>query len=251
MGDKCAKWSVSNTQPILPAHFKGSRCGSRTQPFSSPLKVDPFHLFSRHLLGESAARKTVQSFFQSWNGQAVLQTGQQKIEFHEQGAEFSDGTSAIFLNFRFTVVGPGADANTREQKPWLYHPYERTKLAAALVARFQEYIAGREKLPSMAYYCWTALEEQYGSESAVATALSVSRNVLAQLRRFASGVGDSQSARKAALHIEQRPLTPAETFWAVSALRLLITRAGDHELNLAAVFSHVTMAELPLLHSRR
>jgi len=201
-------------------------------------------------LPRSEARRAALSFIGSWEGQSILQAGPVKREFVETGIELSDGSSAIFLHIQATVGGPVAEANTRRRYPWLFHRLERAPLAASLIRRFEEYLAGREKLQSAAYYCFTVIKERYGNdENKLSEALAISKQVLTRLRRLSTTVGDATSARKVVPTSEQRPMTTAEVHWLESVLRALISRVGEAELNPVQQFSLLTIGDLPPLQT--
>jgi len=69
--------------------------------------------------------------------------------------------------------------------------------------------------------------------------------VLSTLGKLTSNVGDDLSARKFAGARTKRPHIPAEEDWILQAIKLLITRVGEHDFDPAAPLKQITMADLP------
>jgi hypothetical protein len=112
-----------------------------------------------------------------------------------------------------------------------------------LFERWRGYLAGREPLQGMAYFCLTVLEI-YGGESGAAERFSVSRNVLETIGNL-SHTGDPLTARKA--RAMSRPLNANGTAWLEAVVRALIRRVGEVAANPAGSFTEITMADLPPL----
>ncbi len=198
---------------------------------------------------DHAARQIVSSFVNSWQGQRIFQTGDGRCDFFEHDVNYSNGSgSTVLLVTHLQVAGPRAEANTREQSPWLFHEFEDYPKTSNLIQRFQRFISGQEPLQGAAYYCWTALKEWFGSEQSISSQLNVSNNVLESLARLMAA-GDEQTVRKIASRVQIRPLTEPERFWIESTLRLLIERAGIKERDPSASFSLVTLSGLPPLRN--
>ena len=111
--------------------------------------------------------------------------------------------------------------------------------------RYQEYKDEREPLAGMAYFCLSWIRNQAGGQDQAATEYAVAREVLRELGRLTSTVGDKRTARKAPS--ELRPYTPQEEAWIEAAVRALIRRVGEWAAGSDTPLRQITMADLPTL----
>ena len=110
--------------------------------------------------------------------------------------------------------------------------------------RYDEYRLRRAKLPSMAYFCMTVLEEKYGSLSEAAKKCGVSKNVLVKIRALSSTKG-GEDARKAAG--ADKEFTRKEKRFLNQAVEEIIIRVAQVAADDSQRHPQITMAVLPPL----
>lgn len=118
--------------------------------------------------------------------------------------------------------------------------------------RYEQYVQGREPLPSMAYFCLTVLETSArnvhgkgGNREKALRTYAVQDKVLGKLGELTARLGDAGTARKAGG--AGRPLTSVERDWIERCLRALIRRVGEKAADPQGNFDRITMADLPQL----
>jgi hypothetical protein len=116
--------------------------------------------------------------------------------------------------------------------------------ALTLWQRWQGYVAGREPLQAMAYFCLTVLE-LHGGRAGAAARYAIARGVLETVGRLSSETGDASTARKATTTL--RPLSPTETTWLEATVRALVRRAGEVAADAASERPTLSMKDLPPL----
>ncbi len=62
--------------------------------------------------------------------------------------------------------------------------------------RYAAYIAGREPLPGMAYFCYSVLRANAGSNRLAAHRYAIEEKLLTKLRELSSERGDNLTVRK-------------------------------------------------------
>jgi hypothetical protein len=97
----------------------------------------------------------------------------------------------------------------------------------------------------MAYFCLTYVQSVAGNRSKASGLFGIHRDVLNEIGRLTSTVGDAATARKWDNLQDRRPHTPNEEQWIDAAIRALIHRVGEHAAG--ATLQQITMADLPPL----
>ena len=115
--------------------------------------------------------------------------------------------------------------------------------------RYEGYLAGREPLAAMAYFCLTVLQGSAGGRDEAAEQFGISGRVLDTLGRLTTEIGDDETARKRTHGSEWRPHTRAERAWIEAAVKALIRRAGEWASDPEAPGPQLTMNDLPKLAS--
>jgi hypothetical protein len=110
--------------------------------------------------------------------------------------------------------------------------------------RWTGYLAGRESLQQMAYFCLTVLQ-MHGGRTGAAQRFAVSERVLATLAQLSTETGDALTARKMTQNF--RAATDDERAWLEAAVKALIRRAGEVAADPAASPLQLTKADLPTL----
>ncbi len=126
--------------------------------------------------------------------------------------------------------------------------------------RWLSYRAGRESLPSLAYYCLTVAEASmvYRAREAgknisyrdarreAADEYRIDLPVLDRLGDLSSDIGDAATSRKA--HVKQRRShTTQEEVWMVAAVKALMRRLGEWADDPNRPFPQLRLADLPQL----
>lgn len=114
-----------------------------------------------------------------------------------------------------------------------------------LWTRWTGYLAGREPLQPMSYFCLTVLEHVAGSRAEAVLHFGISGKILDTLARLSTETGDTATARKMGRKL--RPLTDAERTWLEAAVRALVRRAGEVAAGTGVPLPQLTMADLPPL----
>ena len=112
-----------------------------------------------------------------------------------------------------------------------------------LWTRWQGYLAGREPLAAMAYFCFTVYVNN-GSLAAAAGRYGFSKPVLKKLSELTSTVGDVGTARKADVR-HPRPYTGEEIRWIEDVVKAMIRRAGEWAFDPNQTFDTLTMTSFP------
>lgn len=172
------------------------------------------------------AERVVEDFLRSWEADRLFQTGLVRREIQIVGGSGQGLGSWANLYASVSVTGPVAEANTREKNPWKRHQFWHLPLVASLVARYEDFKRGRERLTVLGFLGLSALQQAFGGRKALAKALNVDMAILNGLGHIASSVGTYSSARKIGANHEMRELTAAESYWLERVISELIWRSG-------------------------
>lgn len=198
------------------------------------------------------ARKDVEDYLKSWQIYAELKTGNTgEIEFIYDGVEIIDYKSNEFgKEPHYAAQNVGSSEITgelmiiveRDSYPEPLEYFQRNHKVDILWNRYDDYKKGKEKLPSMAYFCLTFLENDAGNRGNIAKKYKISKNVLKKFASLSSTKGRLDTdARKAKYN--QGPLTEEEIKWLDEVIRKIIIRVGEHENNLNLEL--IDMSSLP------
>ena len=204
---------------------------------------------------EDAAREAIESFIQHWEFEASMRFGPGSFGLRFREAEIIDRNpsspepdtkgSEIVFHLSVTTTGgvilgfphyppPPAGGSVDLDDPNVIK----------MKRRYGEYRLGRAKLPGMAYFCITVLEEKYGSLSEAARKCGVSKNVLVRIRSLSSTKG-GEDARKAAG--ADREFTNEEKRFLKEAVEEIVIRAAQVAADDNQRQPLITMADLPKL----
>lgn len=172
------------------------------------------------------AERIVDDFLRSWAADRLFQTGLVRREVQIVGGSGQGLGSWANLYASVSITGPAAEANTRERNPWKRHQFWHLPLVASLVARYEDFRRGRERLTVLGFLCLSALQQAFSGRKGLAKALNVDMAVLRKLGQIASSVGTYSSARKIGPNHEMRDLTGAESYWLERVISELIWRSG-------------------------
>ena len=212
--------------------------------------------FKKFYADKDEALEAIEPFIQQWEFEASMRFGPGNFGLRFREAEIIDrnpsppeprkkgfGASAVlpgltasagvlFVNPHYPPPPAGGSVD-------LDDPY-----VVKMKRRYDEYRLRRAKLPSMAYFCMTVLEEKYGSLSEAAKKCGVSKNVLVKIRALSSTKG-GEDARKAAG--ADKEFTRKEKRFLNQAVEEIIIRVAQVAADDSQRLPQITMKDLPSL----
>ena len=206
-----------------------------------------------HYPDEATARQAVEPFLRSWELDVALKSGRSEILFDFSSAEVVERSPQLPGNTRILKAGAGMYTLkgfpaklivSRKQFP---EPPTNLKFSVdveSLWNRYQAYIAGRETLLGMAYFCLTLIEWSATRKKA-AQRYKIDIQVLSKLGELTSEWGDRSEARKLGPRAKQVALSSTQREWVLQAVRALIRRKAEYDFDPNSNMSPVTMSSLP------
>jgi hypothetical protein len=193
------------------------------------------------------AERRVSEFLRSWEADVLLQGGPVRRDLEIFGSR-ATGESRQRAHVRLvsSMSGEQAEANTRLYFPWRRHRFWDDPLLASLIARYEAYRRGRERLTVLGFLCLTALNSAFGGRKALELRLRIDAAVLREFSRLVSTVGGYDTARKISAQHELRDLTTCEVHWVESVVRELIQRAGSAAVG-EQLATQLALKDLPSL----
>jgi hypothetical protein len=207
-----------------------------------------------HFADETAARSIIEPFLRSWEIETDLDANPGTIRFRFQSADVIDrdppppgsDLSIQLVGESLLITGGTIETLiTRRKYPQPPTAFEATVDVARAHARWLDYRAGREPLPSMGYFVLTLVETAAGSRKNAAGVFQIHSRVLDKLGELVSTRGGPATARKAPSGGLFQELTGAEQAWLEQAVRKLVKRLGEHASG--ATLSRLTLGDLPKL----
>lgn len=211
-----------------------------------------------HHDSEESARQRVDPYLQAWELDVALSFGQREISFQFQDADIIDrdpplpGTGRVIYAKAAIAAGAALSATAHVSQPQYPSPPEGFVVSLDVETmwhRYEGYLAGREPLAAMAYFCLTVLQGSAGGRDEAAEQYGISGKVLDTLGRLTTEIGDEETARKFDRVRHRRRHTGAERAWIEAAVKVLIRRAGEWEASRQAPQPQVTMNDLPKVTS--
>ena len=212
--------------------------------------------FKKFYADKDEALEAIEPFIQHWEFEASMRFGPGTFGLRFKEAEIIDRNPSPpeprIKDARASAVLPGLTASA---SVILGFPHYPPPPASGLVdpdddyvvmmkGRYDQYRLRRAKLPEMAYFCMTVLEEKYGSLSEAAKKCGVSRKALETIKRLSSTKG-GKDARKAAAADEE--FTRREKRFLKEAVEEIIIRAAQVAFDDSQSLPKITMADLPSL----
>lgn len=197
------------------------------------------------------ARKEVECYLKAWEKYSILKSGFKVIEFMYNRAIINTLDSSEDLNGVSKIIKKsgvfevcGTVNIIVEKKIYLEPPqyFQLNENVEILQNRYEDYLRGKEKLPSMAYFCVTLIERDAGNRRQAAEKYKINKKVLDKLAELSSNKGDLEiDARKAKMN--KGPLTEKEINWIEETVRRIIIRVGEYENNPS--LDLIDMSSLP------
>jgi hypothetical protein len=217
--------------------------------------VATFELKEHHA-NEETAKRAADAFLQNWEIYACLRLGPGAVRFVFERADMVDRhplrqqRGRVFMRQTRTASAKAYIVRAGQPRASYPQPPDDFKASADVEAmwfHYQQFRSGRERLVDMANTCLTLLDERGGTRRGAAKTYRIEYDVLHELGRLISTVGDYRSARKLKGITEPRPHTGAEKAWIESAVKALIRRAGEWAYDPEARLPLITMSDLPKL----
>ena len=203
------------------------------------------------------ARVVVEPYLRAWEIEAFLNhvekhgDFQQPLRFEFEGADVTNPVPGSAV----VVLAQSAGAFFYRAYPPPPQRIVASSHVRLMWLRWQEYQAGREPLPSMAYFCLTTVEAlgvppDRGKRGRAAAHLGIARDVLDTLGDLVSEVGSERELRKAFAK-RPRPYTSAERQWIEFVTLALIRRVGEAAKSAVSGptpgprLAQITMADFP------
>ena len=128
------------------------------------------------------ARRVIEDFLRSWEIKTALELGRGELRFHFEDSRIIDrdppppGSSQVLklsesLSITNSVRVRGRAHVTRRKYPDPPTNFTVTPDVETLWQRYNNYLDGKEPLPSMAYFCLTVLKNKAGGEMRAAASV--------------------------------------------------------------------------------
>lgn len=201
------------------------------------------------------ARVPVDAYLRAWEIAAAIRNGTVEISFNYDRADVIDRSPpqsgqhrmSLFGSARISISGKATMHVSRGSYPPPPSGFKATPLVEILWQRYRGYVAGKEPLFSMAYFCLTALERDAGGRDQAAARYRIDRQVLKTIAELCSTRGTAADARKIVVN-GGGPASEQELAWLISAVPALVHQiascGGDSGLTL------LSMTDLPTLARR-
>jgi hypothetical protein len=206
-----------------------------------------------HYATEDEARAAVRPFIRAWEIDGALKHGRPEFRFDFQRANVIDRappapqTGPHLTINTGSVVVLGESVILRRSSREYHGPPDGFTISPdveTLWDRYEGYLAGREPLPGMAYFCLTVIEAVYKGRKKAAPALNIDDEVLNKLGELTSTRGDAATARKHKGPL--MPLAASESEWIREVVKALIRRFGMFAAG-TTIAAPLRMGDLPKL----
>lgn len=213
-----------------------------------------FFKFKKHYASEDAARADVEPYIQNWEFEVGLKQGPDAFALRFVKSDIvdqnpPDGVKPIRI---FAATGrPKATINivvrpNRYPDPPPLDKIKRTPDIDSMYHRYLGYRAGREPLPSMAYFCLDMLKYMAKrDEMAPEKKFCISRNVLEKVSKLSSWAGGEVARKSEGL---QRPFDPGDEEFLRTTVQKMIFRTAEVACNPNANLEKITMDSINPSH---
>ena len=215
--------------------------------------------FKKHYADKDEAIEAIEPFIQHWEFEAALRRGPSSFSLRYKEAEIVDRnpspperTSGPLKARAEAVIELDLSVSAKVTQVLPHYPpppvsrmvYPDDGYVAIMKRRFDQYRLRRAKLPEMAYFCVTVLEDKYGGRPAAAKKCGISKDVLDTIGRLSATKG-GDDARKAAGADEE--FTRQEKRFLNQAVEEIIVRTAQVAADDSQLHPQITMADLPSL----
>jgi hypothetical protein len=205
--------------------------------------------------GSAAAVEGLASYLKAWEVQADLDYGPDSLRFHFESAELEEplevgaaGPAARVAEIHSTaILSDRVQAHlTRTRYPPRPDSFAVSEYVELAHRRWLGYLAGKEPLPSAAYFIYTIFRGLGGrSKKDVAAMFQIDKAVLDKLSELSTNAGSADTVRKFQVALPPARMQDAERAWLEAAVLRLVRRLGEY--TAGANLERITMADLPIL----
>ena len=207
-----------------------------------------------HYPAVGEAQRVVEDFLRSWEVKTALELGRGEMQFQYEDSHVIDrnppppGSSEfVYVSASGVVKFTGSAKSilriTRRKYPDPPTVFTVTPDVETLWQRYNNYLDGKEPLPSMAYFCLTVVQNKAGGRKPAAKLFLIQETILSKLGDLTSNKGDAETARKAPKEGSIPALSEKEKKWIEAVVKILIRRTG--ELVNIQSSQLITMTDLP------
>jgi hypothetical protein len=208
-----------------------------------------------HFPAVEEARRVVEDFLRSWEIKTELDSGRDELRFQFEDSHVIDrdplppgdpkkvplsGTIVI------TVKTSAKLHKIRRNYPDPPTFFKVTPDVETLWQRYNNYLDGKEPLPSMAYFCLTLIENKAGGKKKrklAAKLFLIEKAILERLGDLTANKGNAETARKVPEKGSITALNEKEKKWIEAVVKIFIQRMG--ELANIQTAKLITMTDLP------
>lgn len=210
--------------------------------------------FKVHHATAGSAQANVNSFIRAWEIATAIESGPGVLSFEFIDANVVERSPppngshvlhGLAGSARITFSANATLSVVRHQYPSPPLNFAATPLVELLWARYQNYQNGKDLLTTMGYACLSAVQSQAGGRKKASNQYNVHIDVLDNLGKLTSDVGDELSARKFDGSSSRRPHSQSETNWIEFTVKTLIRRVAEYENDPTALMPQITLADLP------
>ena len=203
--------------------------------------------FKEHYATEDAARKAIEDDVRAWEFSACLENGPERFKLKFDYAQIEDrnpkpGVLVVHprpVRFEFKVSEPTVVVSPADY-PRLPSGLKVTPDVQTMHDRYMGYLQGREKLPGMAYFCWTMIQD------ILTTGVDFSGKVADKIGHLSTNKG-GKDARK--INGKDEDLTPQDSRFLKGAIKVLIRRAAERAHAPDRNLPTICKSDLPPLKS--
>jgi len=188
--------------------------------------------FKTHYGSEEEAKSAIESYRKNWEFTAGISRGPDAFTLRFVRSEIvdrnpSEGVRSARLSFASgtgRITANPTVCPARYPEPPVAGTMKRTPDIDSMYHRYLGCRAGKEPLPSMAYFCLTVLESMAGGRRAAAEKFGISSKVLKEVGKLSSGAGGALARKDEG---RGQPYTPDDEKFLVTAIQRMILRAAE------------------------
>lgn len=213
-----------------------------------------------HFSTTEEAREITDDFVKRWEIITGLEQDPGDLQFSYDGADIIDlkpdeiegntGTLNVSLEGAILLSGAVSLQINRGKYPSFPTNIAISPDLEVMYSRYKTFRENRESLTSMAYFCLTVLEHRFSNgkkRKAAANFYRIDYEILDKIGQFTARKGTASDARKYPDSGNFIPLNSQERTWLDVAIKRLILRVGERNINPNEDVPIITMADLPTL----
>ena len=211
------------------------------------IKLDEGNLvveMKEHFSSEAQARKMVEPFLKAWELDNFLKVGSKEISFEFFSSKIidrnpiqSNGHKILYAEVaEFLTAGDSIRCHLiRKNYPKPPKGLSYSPDVESLLRRYEGYLAGREPLTTMAYFCLSLLQSTAKGRWEASIKYNIELDILKRLGALTSERGDMTNARKLDERSTLIPLNNVEIEWICQTIKLIIRRKAEYDFDPASI----------------